>query len=281
MAITNRSDIINKSATKGIRTHLLTAAPGSNTAANAAAGHFRLTLNANGIGTTYPGTLQTLPLPNPGSELLLTQATGTQSAAAAVCFLARFYLMGTLNLAATGDQFTHDAATFPVTRTKFGAATKPVSLIPVIYITTATTTTAPVIRMRTAAGGTGYVDQDGNNVVGASTTTMPAAATAVQSGFIIRMEPGDSGVQDIVQIEVTTAGSAGAASIYGMEFLAPLSSPFSGSWIEYNPVFGGVALRDLKPAAATSGTATTFLGVVEFGNNSTVKHISICAVEND
>jgi hypothetical protein len=194
-------------------------------------------------------------------------------------FLAYIYTIGTVNLSATGDQFTHDAATFPLLRTEFGESSKAITLIPVVYINDAGTTTAPVFSMKTNAGGTGYVDQDGNNSVSTLTMTLPSATAAVQSGYIFRLNPGDSGVQDVVQIDVDTAGTSVTGVIFGLELLADITV-FAGAGLA-DMVAGGLGYADLKPAVATSGTATAVLGIVTLGaTNATATIPTIVGVLN-
>ena len=229
------------------------------TTANAGCGFMNIGFSWNSIGTTLYTTLQSFPLPlSLPNEVfhLWSQYYGGLGG----CGLGYLYKIGTVDLTATGNQLTHDAATFPVVRTQLNAASQPVGLIPVVLITTATATTAPVFRLRTLAGAAGYVDQDGNSIVGTKTMTMPAAATAAGSGYIIRLEDGDSAVRDITNVEVTTAGTAGAATIYGLEIL----SKYPTNRQNYIPatsngLFRGIELPDLRPATATSGTVTAEL----------------------
>jgi hypothetical protein len=194
-------------------------------------------------------------------EAYLARSTSTN------LFLAWVYTIGTLNLAATGDQFTHDAATFPLLRTEFGEASKAITLLPAIYITTATTVTAAVFSMKTNAGGTGYTDQDGNTTVANVLMTLPAAATAVQSSYLFRLNSGDSGVRDINQIDVDTAASAGAATIFGVEIIADICN-YPGQGGLSNVLVNGLRLSELKPAVATSGTATAVLALVALGTGT-------------
>jgi hypothetical protein len=98
--------------------------------------------------------------------------------------------------------------------------------------------------------------------------TMPAAATAAASAFIIRLEEEDSGVRDISAIEVTTAASAGAATIFGMELLGPISV-VRGLQVIYDAAFGGLGMTNLLPAVPTAGTLTSYLVVVALGSATT------------
>lgn len=273
MAITTRNDIFTKHAQgNGQVLPWIVASPSSGTSpvlANTGALH--MALHANAIGTTYPGTLVSFPLPPSLPNELFTVGMSASSSTALGMYLAYFYKIGTVNLAVAGDQFTHDAATFPVTRTILGQAAQPVTLIPMIYLTTATVTTIPAFLLKTGAGGAGYVNQDGSNVVGTRTFTYPAAATAVQSGYPLRLELTDSGVRDITQINITTASGAGAATIYGVELLMPLGPVSTEHTSITDSVFGGLGMQNLKPASATTGTVTALLGIVNIAPSSTAR----------
>jgi hypothetical protein len=259
--ITDRKTAFKRQAQgKGFVIPILGLAQGVTTAAAAASGFFSCSLNFNALGTTLPSTYQGLILPPNTSDRLRIMMGQAGMSALRTLYLARVYKMGTLDLTATGDQFTADGAvTYPVTRTEFGVSGEPITLLPVLQITTATTTTPAVIRLRTAAGAAGYVDQDGNSTVGTKDFTLPNAATAVQSTFLLRMEDGDSGVRSISAIEVTTAAATGAANIWGLELIMPLSSALLGTAALNDAIFGGLAMSNLNPAVPTAGTLESYL----------------------
>lgn len=236
----------------------------------AASGQYTIQLHFNSIGTTINTTLVGLQLPpSLPQSLFLTQCQGNNDSGFMGMYLAYLYKIGTLDLSAVGNRLTHDAATFPVLRTQFGEASKPLSLTPIIYVTTATTVTAAVFGLRTNAGAAGYTNQDGSAVIGTdSNFTMPAAATAINSAFILRLNAGDSGVRDINQININTKATAGAASIFGAELLAPLSQIADQTNFVCDSLFGGFAPMDLKPAVATSGTATSYLSIITMNRTS-------------
>jgi len=273
MAIATRNDVFtNIGKGLGFSSSFLALGNGSATTAGAAAsGFFTAQLLFNSIGTTIPTTLVGFPLsPVPGSSILGVYGQ-MQTNSVRSLYLVRLYKFGTLDLTATGDKFTASGTTFPVTRTQFGTAAQPVGLIPVCYITTATSVTAPVFRLRTNAGVAGYKNQDGSTVVGTKTMTMPAAATAINSAFIIRVEDGDSAVQDITAIEVTTASTTGAATIFGAEILMPLTNIATAHGTTYDAVFGGLGMCDLNPAVETGGTAVTqYLAVLSLGSTGAI-----------
>lgn len=240
------------------------------TAATGTSNNLDVQISFNLIGTTLPGTLQDLPRPAspPRDWLPILWACGA-SAGDRVMWLAWFYKFGTVNLAATGNQITHDAATFPILRTRFGAASQPITLLPLLYITTATTVSAPAFVLEASGGGTGYVDQDGNNVDGSVTFTCPAAATVAQSCYLLRLEAGDVGVRDIVQVNVTAAGSAGAADLWGAELIAP-AGPLPPYLPWTDTLFGVFGPAMLTPGVATSGTAVAKLGLLALDVNTSI-----------
>ncbi len=274
MAITTRADIMkNYAAGKGVLIPAASTAGVAITAtANANDGFLPLQFSTNSVGSALPGTPIGYQLPpSPSSQMYLNFfAGGSTVGNIRGVALARIYKFGTLVLTSTGDKFTHDAATFPVTRTRFGAASTAIPLIPIISLTAATATTAPHIILKTAAGGTGYVNQDGSNVVGSITLTYPAAATAIRTAHIPPLERGDSAVTDISAIQVTTAGSAGTADVWGAEILCPLGLHTSVIANYQDTTFSGLHMADLAPAVATSGTATSFLVTLHFGNTTDV-----------
>jgi len=185
-----------------------------------------------------------------------------------VVLLCRFYRLGSQITSATGDQFTHDAATFPALRTQYGVASDPISLIPFIYVDDAPSATAPQLVLETVAGGDGYVDQDGNSTRGVKTFVFPSAATVVDSGYILKLNDGDSGVRDITAIRTTVAsGGTSSVVVFGMEILAAVGAGADTPSL-HDGLFGGVSVLDLAPAAPTAGTFTTFLAFLGLGNTA-------------
>lgn len=278
MAVATIAEIQQRFAQgKGFFIPAFSATPGAATAATATSGQITAQIIVNNIGTTLPGTRVGFPIPpSPGSPLMLTEA-GMSRNAAGELFLVYLYRMGSVNLAATGDQFTADSATFPILRTEFGESSKAITLTPMIYIDDAGTVTAPVFSLKTNAGGAGYVDQDGNSTVAARTMTMPSATANVQSGYIFRLNDGDSGVQSISQVDVDTAsGSAATGVIFGIEFLADISHILVGTSVA-NVMVNGLAFGDLKPGVATSGTATATLAILALGSTGATAAVAALA----
>ncbi|MBY0394930.1 MAG: hypothetical protein K2X91_00460 [Thermoleophilia bacterium] len=231
--------------------------------------------NSNSIGSTLPATIVGFPLPpSPSADIVpLFFTCGASAGTGGGHWLGRIYKLGTVALTGTAplDVFTHDAATFPVTRTHFGEATKPVSLIPIIRVTTAPATSAPVLQLVNTGGTTGYTDQDGNATLGTRTFTFPSATTAARSMFILPLEAGDAGVRDITSIKATTTGTgSGAADVWGLEPICPLTLPNSVIGGAQDMLFSGLRPQDLAPAVATSGTATSHLIIFRFGGGTDV-----------
>ena len=256
----------------------LTVSAATTTAGAANSGHWTAKLAFNNIGTTLPGTLVGFQLPPTLAAALyhICSYTNTDFASARGVHLVRLYTIGTLNLAATGNQFTHDAATFPVLRTQLGVASQPLTLIPLLYVTDATATTAPTFYLRTDAGGAGYTDQDGNSVVGTKLFTFPTATTTVNSCFIPMLEDGDSGVRDITSVDIETASAATAtATLFGVEIISDVPSILKVLATLDDALHNGLGMMDLAPAVATSGTVTSYLCVMDLGVTSSSMNYNI------
>ena len=283
MAITSRSSILtNMASGKGFSHFFYGKSNAGVTAANANSGSITLEPFPGNI-STYMSTLYGLPLPaGLPNELFITSLSFSAANVRFGGFLARFYLMGTVDFTATGDRFTADAnVTYPLTRKVYGAATQTISLTPVIALTTAMTGTAAQFIVKTAAAGTGYVNQAGSNVVGTKTFIYPSATTALQSTYIIRLEEGDSAVQSIAAINVTTASTAGVGAVYGVEYLCPGANTQSyagGSIID--TVSGCLLMTDLAPAVPTAGTLTSYLMWCTAGSSNAYSSCHLTAVLN-
>lgn len=269
MAIQTHQDILKNMALGRCGViDIKTLATGTITAANSTSGLVTSQMISNSIGSTYPGTIVGFPLGNFNSSYWVRMVTRTNTATRGG-WLANFYKIGTLVITATGDQFTHDAATFPILKTSLGQASQPLTLIPIVRVTTALTTTAAAFRLQTSGGAAGYTDQDGDSTVGTVTFTFPSATTAVNSCFTLRLESGDSGIRDISQIRIDTAASAGAADIWGVELIAPVLSQFATSEETVSDqIYGGLSLWPAHLGVATSGSVTAFTGIYSIGATS-------------
>ena len=283
MAITTRASIQTNLA-KGLGYIRTAFGPGTGTLTAAAHASGGVSLSMAGtLGTTMPNTIVGYPLPaGLSSNLPLVADFGSLTSGTRSGWIARIYLMGTLDMtiAAPTDGFTPDAATFPVLRTKMGAASQPVTLIPMVQINTATTVAACIFTPKTTANGNGYTNQDGTGVVGAKTWTAPSATTAVSGLYFFKVNEGDSGVQSIIELSVSTASGAGTAqNIWGVEILSVLNS--GPNCAIDDAVTSGLRMVDLAPAVATSGTVTShlvWLGVGAAG--STVQQNALVGVLN-
>jgi len=273
MTISTRNQILqNMAAGKGV--YSISSCKGvTPTAGAAASGYFTSAIQFNGF-STLPGTLYSIPGGASGlsNELFLTDfsISPAGSTAGSGAYLARLYRIGGVSLTATGNRFTHDAATFPLTRTNMGT-TSNVNLIPMAYVTTALTTTAGAFILKDSGGTAGYTNQAGSNIVGTKTFTFPSATTAAGSGYMLRLEDGDSAVQDIIQVNVTTSSAAGAFDIYGAEVLALISTPATSNTVlsHHDALYGSLMMRDINPATPTSGSVTSYLAVLPLGNAAT------------
>jgi hypothetical protein len=267
-SLTRKEDIFTRIA-QGYGVHQCLSGTGaSTTAGGSTSGNFSCKFIVNSTGTTFPSTIKGFLYPAVTGKLRLVYCHQAMSVTTS-SYLAICYKIGTVVLTSTGDQFTHDSATFPVLRTQFGVASQPVNLIPMIQVTTATSSTAPAFTLSTSGGGAGYVNHAGSNIVGAKTFTFPAAATVTSSTFVLRLERGDIGVRDVSAVNVTTSSSTGAAVIWGVELLAVCNSPTNNAnGICNDLLFGSLSLPDILPATATSGTATSFLSVVQFAGST-------------
>ena len=261
MARTTPTNIItNLAAGKGCFRPFISSNGNSSTAPAATSGHFRFALNMNNIGTTLPNTRVGFPTPDSTTESLLVQASTVSNAANSSLLFGRFYELGTLDLTATGDKFTHASTFTSLQRTIFGVANTPITMYPFLYVTTALTTTPAQVIFKTAAGGTGYVNQNGSNVVGTTTFIFPSATTAVQSLYLPMVEQGDCAVQDIVAIQVTTSAASGACLVLGFEPLFSNSSLVANMGTQLEGIYSGHMMNDLEPATPNSGSVTSFLG---------------------
>jgi hypothetical protein len=273
MAITNFQDITIKEATgKIVHMMLQTPTTATITAPAAASGALAFTVGGGfqSLGTTLPSTLVDAYPAGLTSNPLRAMWIHTAATRAETMLLGRIYKIGTINWTATGQRLTHDAATFPILRTAMGTSQK-VPLIPFIYMTAATTTTAAIFTMK-------YVNQDNTTVTGTRTFTMPNIATAIQSCFFMNFQDigavngrMDTAVYDITEINVTTSAAVGTSDLWGLEILGVCGSPSTSNTGSKNFVYQGITIPNINPGAATSGTAVTKLAVLGVGTASTLQ----------
>lgn len=91
-----------------------------------------------------------------------------------------------------------------------------------LEVTTATTTTAPVVTLNS------YTDQDGNTGQSGTAVTFPAAATNLDTLVPINLASTDYGIQAAATINVGTAASAGAANFVLTKEIARLPLEATG-----------------------------------------------------
>jgi len=170
--------------------------------------------------------------------------------------LSWLYKLGTVDCSATGDKFT-SSFTQPLTRSVMGTS-QAINVNPVGYVTTVMTGVTTYI-LKTAAGGTGYVNQDGTNVVGTVSTSLGSAA-ATRTQWFMPLEGSDIAVQKIAAVDITASGGgAGAFTVFGMEPLGFVTSGDSTRMGVVDNAFGTLGMMDMKPASPTAGTVVAYL----------------------
>lgn len=255
------ADIANLEAQgKGVRLFSVGISSGGTTAATSASGNMNQMLHYNSIGTTLYSALQDIPIQGglTSSPLRLKNFEISANRGSAT-MLVRAYKIGTVNLA-TGT-FTHDAATFPINKTQM-ASSQALDLIPIIQITTAPATTAPAFTFT-------YTNQSDASIVGSTTNTLPSATAAVGSCYMMRLETGDNCIHDITAMSFSATGSAGAATIWGIEPFGQAVNITSASTGAKNCLLKGISIPNINPGTATSGTASTQLVPMSVGLNLT------------
>lgn len=244
---------------QGASVTIASAATSAQTAAGAAGGGLNPTYFPEAIGTTLWSTIVQPKLPAGDHRLVSAQLGSTRGLTHMLGFL---HQLGTVALGSgTGNKFTPDASlTMPLTRNEFGVSNAKVVMTPFLLITTATTVTAPILTID-------YDDQDGNATTGTKSITFPAAATALGTTLVPFLEDGDSGITDINAVNVSTAASAGAATLYGWEPLELLSNPAAGLPVA-SSFMRGYQMAPLTKPTPASGTLTSLFGIVGIGSAS-------------
>lgn len=251
------ADIANLEAQgKGVRIQQVGIASGGTTAAGLTSGNINQIFLYNSIGTTLYSALQDMPIQAglTASPLRLKNFTAGANRPAAIQ-LVRAYKLGTVSLS-TGT-FTHDAATYPVTKTQMGTS-QALDLIPFIQITTAPATTAPAFTFS-------YTNQADAAITGTVVNTLPSATAAIGSCYMLRLESGDSAIHDVTVMSFSATGTAGAATIWGVETFGQAIVPVTTAQSAKNSLVKGISIPDVNPATATSGTASTQLIAMAVG----------------
>lgn len=262
MAVTNLQGLFDLEASgKAVDTSYATDDSTNGTAAVGASGFMLSKFQWNILGTTRYTTLKGLPVPaGLTSPLRLVNAVygGNRLGTANISTI---YKVGTLVFTSTGNQFTHDAATFPVNKKQMGTSAAINGKLMMI-ITTATSTTAPIMTIN-------YTNQAGASITGTRTWTAPATTTAVAGVYQLPLEEGDTGAQDLASINISVASSAGAATIYLMEeHILLAGGAGAGINATRSPAIDSFSVPNLTPGTATSGTVVAEIMPVTMGSIS-------------
>jgi hypothetical protein len=113
----------------------------------------------------------------------------------------RLYQVGGISLTSTGDKALNNGS---IVLPRY---TDGIGVLPLIEVTTATTTTAPVVTL------TSYVNQADAIKTTAASLTFPAAATVLNLCSWLPIVAGDTGVKQVTTLNVGTAASAGVACV--------------------------------------------------------------------
>lgn len=194
-----------------------------------------------------------------GGEDQLIQALDYQAVAQTGGGAARIYKVGTASLGSTGSTFTHVSGTYPLTRTVMGQANAAVAYIPFVRVSTQLGT-APEFTID-------YVANDGTAMTGTLTTILPANAPA-GSCFFLRLEDQGTAAQDITDLIVSTASTAGDLEIWVMELLSHGQDVTVGASV-YDTILGsGARYSVLIPAAPTAGSIDSYVVMVNYSNTA-------------
>ena len=246
-------DVLNADRESGTTMLLNGVATGNLTSASVNSGGLSVAFLPNNIGSTLWSAIKGFQFPDGIDSSSDWRALWAKNASTRVgaYWIALAHKIGDVNLSATGQQLTHASTGFPLSRTM---AEGPVAVrgFPAMLITTATSTTAPVI------GNIKYVNQDGITVTCAQSFTFPATNTLAGSSYLLSIEDADSSVQDILEVNVTTAAAAGAASLYLIEPVLPASVFVAGMVSQSDGLRGArFGLPRINPPAPASGVLDT------------------------
>lgn len=265
MTLATFQDIQDAQATRSVELTQIGVASGGVTPPGAAGGGFVGSFCWNAIGTTLPGGPYTgFPLPagidsSKILRLLYAKPGGNRIASYWLGYLCK---LGTVSLTATGQQFTHDAAGFPILRTRMGQTGQATPGWLFLNVTTAATITGPVFTLK-------YKDHLGNTITGTKTTTL-GTTTAVNSMILPRLEDGSAGITDLVEINLSVAATTGAADVYLFEPLMGTCMPVVTHESVIDSVMSaGFNPPNIAPPAPTSGTLTSYLGFWQSPNSAT------------
>lgn len=254
-------DVIKADRQRGVTVPINGISTGNLTGATVNSGGIAAVPLFNNLGTTLWSAFKGFPLPPGVTDTTDWRALWLKNASVRVgaYWLANFYKIGDVNLAASGQQLTHHAAGFPLSRT-MGYGSEAVRGFPLIVTTTATSTTAPVIT------NIKYRNGDGNIVTGTQSFTYPATNTVIGSSYLLSLEDADESIQDITEVNIGTPSSAGTAAIYLAEPILPASVFMAGMVTQTDGLRGArLGLPRINPAAPASGTVDWALGMLAVG----------------
>lgn len=168
-------------------------------------------------GTKYVGTAAApvagaicFPdLPSATKHLLTVFATASQNMVLMV--YDRLYAVSGISVATTGDRALDTSGAVGIARYTDGYG-----VLPVLEVTTATTTTAPVVNLKL------YTNQLGQQVGPGPNFTFPAVATDADCMMFLPLLGTDIGCRDIRTLNVVTAGAAGICTVALIKPLAYL-----------------------------------------------------------
>jgi len=220
-------------------------------------------------GTAYTSTpaspvTGSFPLGDRAGEtkhiLRMSCAPVTTAQAGTLMLYDRLYGVSSVAITSTGNRALNNG-TVSLARYASGEG-----VIPVLEVTTAGTTTIPVVTLES------YVDQAGNTEVGAPSLTFPTATAGIATMFFLPLAAGDNGCRSITTLNVVTADAAmvcNALLIKPLAFL-PVVAGWAATELTYvvqslslPRVYDGACLA-LAYASATS-TTFNFCGHIEIG----------------
>lgn len=258
-------DLVDADAAYGFDVPFLGAPTGAITAAGANSGGVAVHVLPTLLGTTLWSTVKGVNLQSgfDATKDLRCLHLKNGSVRQLTFWLCRLNKIGVVDFTNTGQRLTHDACTYPLTRTR-GRVSRNVFGFPLLHVTTATSTTAPII------SSIGYKNQDGASVTGTQSFTLPATNTLVGTGLLLSLEDGDGGVQDITAVNVGTASSAGVADLYMAEPMLQSSVVVVGHVSQADMVRGSrFGPPCVSPATPTAGSLTSELAAIALGGQLT------------
>ena len=265
MTWASSDDVLKADRKRGVTLPMNGTATGNLTGATVNSGGLSVMALFNNLGTTLWSTFKGFQFPDAINDASDWRAFWLKngSTRAASYWVSLFYKIGTVDLTGTGQKLVHHSAGFPLTRTMaYGA--QEVRGFPMILTTTALSTTAAVI------GNIKYRNGDGNLVTGTQSFTYAATNAVAGSAYLLSLEDEDESIQDITEVNVTTASATGSASIWLVEPILPASVFVAGAIHQSDGLRGArFGLPRINPAAPASGVLEWVPGLFAAGTAST------------